>query len=169
MGTDAGSQFLPPLVAFGDSKGNVQSDLKIEGKSVETEELLKHLLKAIDKLAPEKAEQAKIEMMNLKTSEEILADFDASIGKLIEHLAPDHVGSFADELKNTATIVKVVENKIGAIKDKKQKSEALKHLGDIKKALDKSAKFKGKDIPGYKAPLEKAKELVAALGALLKG
>jgi len=166
MGSDAGSQFLPPLVSFGDSKGGVHEDLKLEGKALEPEDLLKHLIKAIEKLAPEKAEQARIEMMNLKTPEEILADFDASIGKLIENLAPDRVGSLNDELKTTNTIVKVVENKLGAIKDKKQKSEALKQLGDIKKTLEKTAKFKGKDIPGYKAPLEKAKEAIAAFKSL---
>lgn len=169
MGSDGGALFTPPLISFGDSKGAVQADLRIEGKALEAEELLAHLLKAIDKLAPDKADQAKIEMMNLKTPEEILADLDASIGRLIGHVAPDHVGSFADELKVTNLIVKVVENKVGAIKDKKPRSEASKILGDLRKTLDKSAKFKGKDLPGYKGPLEKAKESIAALGALLKG
>jgi hypothetical protein len=169
IGSSASAQYTPPLMVFGDSKGNAAQEFRVEGKSMDTDQLLEHLFKVLNKLAPDKVENARYEVLLLNTLAELQKKLEDSLKTLDDNLSADKVNVFQDELKNTDLYFRVYSAKVEGLKDKKARTEAWKHIGEMKKLLEKLPKFKGKDIPNFKANLDKAKESLAAAAKALEG
>jgi hypothetical protein len=163
IAAQASSNYDPPVVAFGNSKGDMAPEFRLEGKVLSAEELVEHLLKVLNKLAPEKVEAARTDMLMLAPMADLVKMLEDAMGKLSDNLNADKVNVFQDELKNTQGVARVLGMKLDGLKDKKLKPEAHKQAGILDKELEKLVKFKGKDVPGYKPHLDKAKEALDAI------
>jgi hypothetical protein len=166
MADSAGAQYTPPLVVFGDAKGNCRKEFRLEAKCPSPEELLEHLLKVLQAVTPERVENARYEMLMLSTLPELAQSLCDSLDKLAEKLTSDQVNPFQEELKNASLKARAMEVKLEGLKDtkeKKFKSDAKKHYGALKKFMDKLAGFKGKTIDTFKGHLDKCKEGAAEI------
>lgn len=171
IGSSASATYNPPLVVFGDSKGNVHQDLRLEGKYLDPAALLEHLYKAIGALAPEKLDAAKSEILNITPLPELVSSLGESFGKLGDSLTADKVNPFQEELKNAQLIAAAVGKKLEGLKDtkeKKFKTQGMSHFNAMKKSFEKLSNFKGKSLDVFKGHLDKAKEAFEAIKQIVE-
>jgi len=161
--SDDNGSYSPPVLSFGDSKGKVQPEFRLEGKCPDADELVQHLLKVLEKLAPDKVEAANQEVLGLKPLPELVQDLVQSLEALSENMSVETPAAFEQELKKTSTLFRALGPKLGTLKDRKLKGKADKSYAEAGKSLDKLARFKGKDAATYKSHMEKALEAVKEL------
>jgi len=167
IGATPQTSHRPPVLIFGDSKGNPRAEFRVDGKPLSVSELTAHLHKVLTALAPAEGQKTKIETLEQSKFAELLKMLDDSMGILDTNLSESTLTAYKEELPWTGTIAKYAESKSSKeIKDKDAKKKASGLFGDLKKHLSALEKFKGKDPDKFKETLGKARESVKALTEL---
>ncbi len=164
IGATPQTSHRPPVLIFGDPKGNARAEFRVDGKPLTVNELSAHLNKVLAAIAPAEGQRSKIETLEAAKYADLLKMLGDSLGTLENNLSETSLTAFSEELQWAGNIVKYAESKLAKeIKDKDAKKKAAGLFGDLKKLHSQLAKFKGKDPDKFKEHLSKAREAHKAL------
>jgi hypothetical protein len=166
IGSNASEMYQPPLITFGDWKGNPRQEFRQEAKLLPPAELRALLEKALRAIAPESADQCKLEEVRLSKLPRHVEHIETSLGAAKEALTKETAESFRKELEWTNAIVKLAEPKFGEWKDKEKKDQARKALKELGKKLGALGTFRGRDLEKFQGYLQEAEALLGELKAL---
>lgn len=169
IGSNASEMYQPPLITFGDSKGNPRQEFRQEAKLLSPPDLRELLEKALRSISPETADQYRLEEVRASKLPSHVEHIEKSLAAAKDVLTKETQESFRKELEWTNAIVKLAEPKFGDLKEKEKKDQARKALKELGKKLGALGTFRGRDVEKFESYLKEAEALVGELKALAGG
>jgi hypothetical protein len=163
IGKTADTTHRPPLLVFGDAQGTVKQEYRVEGKSLSTAEIAKHLEKVLAALAPAEMQLYRGGVLEKASLSDLVPLLEDSLDQIEGALAPERLVGFREETAWAGKIVKSAEGKLKELKEKEDRDAATARLKELKEQIGQLEKYKGKDDEKFKAPLGKARDALNAL------
>ncbi|HLG43112.1 MAG TPA: hypothetical protein VI643_07080 [Planctomycetota bacterium] len=169
IAASASEQYKPPLITFGDSKGNPRQEFRSEEKLLSPAQLKELLEKALKAISPEAADAARLEDIRLSKLPRHVQHLETSLTVAKGQMTKETADAFKKEIEWTSAILKLLDPKFGDLKDKEKKEQAKKLIKELGKKLGAMGTYRGRDQEKFDKLMEEAEKHLAELKPFSEG